>query len=84
MVPLSGDCFAHGGALVTVDEALEQIERRLEPVVEAENVPFMSDQLLAAAGRVLAQDLVAGMDLPPHANSAVDGYAVAFRPVPRP
>jgi molybdopterin molybdotransferase len=76
MVPLSGDCFAHGGALVTVDEALEQIERRLEPVVEAENVPFMSDQLLAAAGRVLAQDLVAGMDLPPHANSAVDGYAV--------
>jgi molybdopterin molybdotransferase len=72
MVPLSDDCFAHGGALMTVDEALEQIERQLEPVVEAENVP-----LLAAAGRVLAQDLVAGMDLPPHANSAVDGYAVA-------
>ena len=72
MVPLSGDCFAHGGAMMTVDKALEQIERRLEPVVEAENVP-----LLAAAGRVLAQDVVAGMDLPPHANSAVDGYAVA-------
>ena len=72
MVPLSDDCFANGGALMTVDEALEQIERRLEPVVEAENVP-----LLAAAGRVLAQDVVAGMDLPPHANSAVDGYAVS-------
>ena len=72
MVPLSDDCFAHGGALMTVDEALEQIERWLEPVVEAENVP-----LLAAAGRVLAQDVIAGMDLPPHANSAVDGYAVA-------
>ena len=72
MVPLSGDCFAHGGAMMTVDKALEQIERRLEPVIEAENVP-----LLAAAGPVLAQDLVAGMDLPPHANSAVDGYAVA-------
>jgi len=72
MVPLSDDCFAHGGALMTVDEALEQIEGRLEPVVEAEN-----DPLLAAAGRVLAQDIVARMDLPPHASSAVDGYAVA-------
>ena len=72
MVPLSDDCFSHGGALMTVDKALEQIERRLEPVVEAENVP-----LLAAAGRVLAQDIVARMDLPPHASSAVDGYAVA-------
>ncbi len=30
-----------------------------------------------ACGRILARDLVAGMDLPPHANSAVDGYAVA-------
>src|SRR5215472_14123537 len=72
MVSLSDDCFADGGALMTVDKALEQIEGRLEPVVEAENVP-----LLASAGRVLAQDVVAGMDLPPHANSAVDGYAVA-------
>ncbi|MBV8399698.1 MAG: molybdopterin molybdenumtransferase MoeA, partial [Acetobacteraceae bacterium] len=72
MVKLSDDCFRHHGALMTVDEAIEQIERRLEPVVEAENVP-----LLAAAGRALAQDIVAGMDLPPHANSAVDGYALA-------
>jgi len=72
MVPLSDDCFAHGGALMTVAEAFEQIETRLAPVVAAENVP-----LLAAAGRVLAQDVVAGMDLPPHASSAVDGYAVA-------
>ena len=72
MDQLSDDRFAHSGALMTVDEALEQIERRLEPVVEAENVP-----LRAAAGRVLPQDVVAGMDLPPHANSAVDGYAVA-------
>jgi molybdopterin molybdotransferase len=45
---------------------------RLAPVVEAENVP-----LRAAVGRVLAQDVVAGMNLPLHANSAVDGYALA-------
>ena len=32
---------------------------------------------MEAAGRILAQDLVAGMDVPPHPNSAVDGYAIA-------
>jgi molybdopterin molybdotransferase len=72
MVKLSDDCFAHNGMLMTVVEALEQIETRLAPIVEAENVP-----LRAAAGRVLAQDVVARMNLPPHANSAVDGYALA-------
>jgi hypothetical protein len=39
MVKLSDDCFAHNGALMTVAEAFEPIERRLAPVVEAENVP---------------------------------------------
>src|SRR6266446_1249539 len=32
---------------------------------------------VAAAGRILARDVIAPMNLPPHANSAVDGYAVA-------
>jgi molybdopterin molybdotransferase len=71
MVKLSDDCFAHDGELMTVAEAFERIETRLAPVVEAENVPVR-----AAVGRVLAQDVVARMNLPPHANSAVDGYAV--------
>jgi hypothetical protein len=74
MVQLSDDCFAHNGALMTIVEALEQIETRLASVVGAENVPSG-----AAAGRVLAQDVVARMNLPPHANSAVDGYALALR-----
>ena len=50
MAQLSDDCFAEDGSLMTVAEALEQIETRLAPVVAAENVP-----LRAAAGRVLAQ-----------------------------
>ena len=45
---------------------------RVTPVVEAETLP-----LAAACGRILAQDLVAGIDVPPHPNSAVDGFAVA-------
>jgi molybdopterin biosynthesis enzyme len=45
---------------------------------EAENV-----RVHAAVGRVLAQDVGARMSLPPHAKSAVDGYAVDDRREPR-
>jgi len=69
---LSDDCFAFGGALLGVDAALALIEERVIPVVEEEIVP-----LALACGRILARDLVADMDVPPHANSAVDGFAVA-------
>jgi molybdopterin molybdotransferase len=72
MAQLSDDCFAFGGTLLSVDAALALIAERVTPVVEAETVPLME-----AAGRILAQDLVAGMDVPPHPNSAVDGYAIA-------
>lgn len=72
MAQLSDDCFAFGGALLGVDAALTLIEQRVTPVVEDATVP-----LAEAAGRILARDLVAEMDVPPHANSAVDGYAIA-------
>jgi molybdopterin molybdotransferase len=71
MAQLSDDCFAFGGTLLTVDQALARIDERVAPVVGIETVP-----LRTAAGRTLAHDLVAAIDLPPHANSAVDGYAV--------
>ena len=72
MAQLSDDCFAFGSALLTVAGALAEIEARVAPVVETETVP-----LSAAAGRILARDIIATMNLPPHDNSAVDGYAVA-------
>src|SRR5215831_1839234 len=72
MAQLSDDCFAFGGALLTVSSALAEIEARAAPVVETETVA-----LTAAAGRILARDVIATMNLPPHDNSAVDGYAVA-------
>jgi molybdopterin molybdotransferase len=71
MAQLSDDCFAFGGALLGVDAALTLIAERVTPVVETETVP-----LAAAGGRILARDLVAGIDVPPHANSAVDGFAI--------
>jgi molybdopterin molybdotransferase len=71
MAQLSDDCFAFGGALLGVDAALALIEARIAPVVGDEVVA-----LSAAAGRILARDVVAQIDVPPHANSAVDGFAV--------
>src|SRR3954454_11147201 len=72
MAQLSDDCFAFGGTLLSVDAALALIGERITPVVEAETLP-----LAAASGRILARDLVAVIDVPPHANSAVDGFAIA-------
>lgn len=71
MAQLSDDCFAFGGALMRVEEALSVLGQRLSPVEGVERA-----RLAAAAGRVLADDIVAPLDVPPFANSAVDGYAV--------
>ncbi|WP_439575071.1 molybdopterin molybdotransferase MoeA [Phreatobacter sp.] len=73
MAQLSSDQFAFGGNLLTVEEALERVTARLAPVAETERV-----SLSQADGRILAEDLLAPVDLPPFFNSAVDGYAVRF------
>ena len=71
MAQLSNDCFAFGGALMRVDEALALIAERIAPVTAVEPV-----SLGEADGRVLADDVTASIPLPPFFNSAVDGYAV--------
>ncbi|WP_144184257.1 molybdopterin molybdotransferase MoeA [Elioraea rosea] len=71
MAQLSDDCFAFGGALIRIEEALAILAERLAPIAEAETVG-----LAAAHGRVLAEDVIAPLDVPGFANSAVDGYAV--------
>ena len=78
MAQLSDDCFAFGGPLMSVDEAVGIIAARVQPVGEAETVP-----LVEADGRILARDIAAPLPLPPFTNSAVDGYAVPSRELPR-
>lgn len=73
MVQLTDDCFAFDGGLMPVDEALTRVRQRLRPATGTE-----SATLDRALGRVLAEDVVAGVDVPPHDNSAVDGWAVYF------
>jgi len=77
MAQLSDDCFAFGGPLMSVDEAVRLIAERVRPVRDIATVP-----LAEADGRILARDLLAPVPLPPFTNSAVDGYAVASRDLP--
>ncbi|MGE0007220.1 MAG: gephyrin-like molybdotransferase Glp [Parvibaculaceae bacterium] len=71
MAQLSDDCFAFGGPLLPVDDALAILAGRLGAVDGSEILA-----LAEVDGRVLARDLVAPLPLPPFTNSAVDGYAL--------
>ncbi len=62
--------MARDDGMIGVAEALARVMGDIAPLA-AEAVP-----LLDALGRVLAADVVAGEDIPPFRNSAMDGYAV--------
>src|SRR3984957_13758603 len=78
MAQLSDDCFAFGGPMMSVDEAVGIIAARVKPVEEVETTA-----LDTADGRVLARPIAAPLPLPPFTNSAVDAYAVASRALPQ-
>jgi molybdopterin molybdotransferase len=77
MAQLSDDCFAFGGPMMSVDEAVGIIVARVPPVQDIETVA-----LSGADGRILARDILASLPLPPFTNSAVDGYAVRSGDLP--
>jgi len=70
---LSDDCFAGAERMISTAEALALLADRIAPVTETEAV-----DLRLALGRILAEDVIAERDVPPHDNSAVDGYAIYF------
>lgn len=55
-----------------VDQATALLMQFVQPLTESEDVG-----LFAALGRVLARDVVSPLSVPPHDNSAMDGYALA-------
>ena len=57
--------------LLSVDQALEVLLSRAQPVAGIEEIPT-----LEATGRVLARPQRSTMDVPPMDNSAMDGYAI--------
>ncbi len=68
---LGNACQVFG--LPTVDEALALLLAGNVPVQETENL-----RLSEATGRLLAQDVVAPLSMPPCDRSAMDGYAFRF------
>src|SRR6188472_3355996 len=77
MAQLSDDCFAFGGPMMSVDEAVGIIAARVSAVQDVETV-----KLADADGRILMRDVAAPLPLPPFTNSAVDGYAVRNADLP--
>ena len=56
--------------MIPIDDAVALVVERCRPL------PAVEVALADATGRVLAHDVVAPEDVPPFANTAVDGYAV--------
>ncbi len=73
MAQLSDDCFAFDGPLMPLDEALTRLDKVMTATVGHEICPL--DRVV---GRFASASLAAKRNVPPYANSAVDGYAVAF------
>jgi molybdopterin molybdotransferase len=59
------------GALIPYQKAKEIIDQHIQPITRTESVPIDD-----AVNRVLAEDLVAVMTVPPFNRAAMDGYAV--------
>ncbi len=73
MNKLADDCFNQVEALMSTAQALDILQERIVTVTEDKVEQVSLEQ---AAGRILAADVASAIDVPPHDNSAVDGYAV--------
>jgi molybdopterin molybdotransferase len=59
------------GKTIALEEARAIIERAVQPIDRTEVLPLQQ-----ANGRVLAQEVVSTIDVPPFSRAAMDGYAV--------
>ncbi|ABC31590.1 Molybdopterin biosynthesis enzyme [Hahella chejuensis KCTC 2396] len=66
-------CDAPSSGLRPVAEAKCILQAAAQPIAGDETIP-----LLEAVGRVLAEDVVSAIMVPPTDNSAVDGYAISI------
>jgi molybdopterin molybdotransferase len=61
----------HTSDLISLEQALEKMLSQIAPLQQSESIALTS-----AAGRITATPVVSPIDVPPFANSAMDGYAV--------
>lgn len=67
----------HDSQGLALDEARARILEAVAPLAETERLP-----LPEALHRVLAEPVIAGVDVPAHTNSAMDGYALRAADIP--
>lgn len=65
-------CDAASGGLLSVEQAKEAIVSSVRPIPNDESI-----ELGLGLGRVLSEKIVAAINIPPHRNAAMDGYALA-------
>lgn len=71
------DCYELDPALLSVAQAQSRILTLATPISDTETLAIRD-----ALGRVLAESIISPMNVPPHANSAMDGYAVRATDLP--
>lgn len=62
--------------LITINEALHRLDNVIHPIEGQECLAIRQ-----AIGRVLAQSVTSAVAVPPHRNSAMDGYALKFEAI---
>ncbi len=67
------NCFRLTESWITVSEAIERFSSSLDIIAQTEEL-----SIKICLGRILAMQLTAKHNIPPHDNSAVDGFAVYF------
>ncbi len=59
------------GSLITLDKAMEICFSSVKEIEEEEKI-----HILESSGRVVSRDVISGINVPPFARSAMDGYGV--------
>lgn len=68
---MSCDCDSQQGYLLPFEDALKRLLCSANPSLKEESISINQ-----AFGRILAQDITSPVNVPPHYNSAMDGYAL--------
>ena len=70
LAQIAAELAGYDPQALSADDVLRFLAKLVVPVQRTEHVP-----LFDALGRVLAADVISPFDVPPHDNSAMDGYA---------
>jgi molybdopterin molybdotransferase len=77
MTPRDKAGCGHDGPALPLSEALDRVLAAVEPLSDSETLPIRQ-----ALGRVLGTDVRSTINVPAHANSAMDGYALRGADLP--